>query len=65
MPDARDMYNNYDMKSIISSHSSDFRPPADSSSLLAHTGHSMDDIPFSDTQAHRRQIRRLRGLLRP
>ncbi|KAK7951464.1 uncharacterized protein PG986_007192 [Apiospora aurea] len=51
MPDARNMYNHYDMESTLSSHSSDFQPPADGSSLLAHTGHSMDDIPFSDTRA--------------
>ncbi|KAK7908056.1 hypothetical protein PG985_015359 [Apiospora marii] len=65
-PDARDMYSNYDMESTFSSHSSDFRPPADSSSLLAHTGHSMDDgIPISGTRAPRHRIRRLGGLLRP
>ncbi|KAK7970723.1 hypothetical protein PG988_009796 [Apiospora saccharicola] len=65
MPDARNMYNNYDMESTISSHSSDFRPPADNSSLRAHTGHSMDGIPFPDTRAPRHRIRRLGGLLRP
>ncbi|KAK8049541.1 hypothetical protein PG994_011271 [Apiospora phragmitis] len=65
MPDAGNMYNNHDMDSTISSHSSDFRPPADGSSLLAHTGHSMDDIPFSGTRAPRRRTRRFGGLLRP
>ncbi|KAK8089094.1 hypothetical protein PG997_004055 [Apiospora hydei] len=65
MPDARNMYNHYVMESTLSSHSSDFQPPADGSSLLAHTGHSVDDIPFSGTRAPRRRLRRLGGLLRP
>ncbi|KAK8056293.1 hypothetical protein PG993_001520 [Apiospora rasikravindrae] len=65
MPDARNMYNHYDMESTLSSHSSDFQPPVDGSSLLAHTGHSMDDTPLSGTRAPRRRLRHLGGLLRP
>ncbi|KAK8114664.1 hypothetical protein PG999_006733 [Apiospora kogelbergensis] len=49
-PITRDLYKNHGMESAISSHSSDFRPPTDGSSLLAHTGHSMDNVPIAGSQ---------------
>ncbi|ORY62258.1 uncharacterized protein BCR38DRAFT_235954 [Pseudomassariella vexata] len=57
---AESMYHYHDKTSDLSNHASDFHPPSEGSSVVAHTGHSADNVVCRNSSCctPRRRVRR-------